>query len=62
MNWISVQEEVPSESGSYMVKAIVGSMTKKEIEYKKYFHKHYGEFRNGDWETVTHWRKHEQEE
>ena len=53
--WIDVNDRTPSEPGIYKCKMRVGSMSPKVIETDVSFH--HNRFREGDWETVTHWKE-----
>ena len=61
MNWISVDDRLPSskELKKYRVKMIVGSMSPKEEDRVILGRAWYEHFRwsAGDWQRVTHWKE-----
>ena len=63
--WVSVNDELPKESGKYRVKIMRGSanVTTEETEtlfFKKPHRSYWGI--GGDWDVVTHWKPNDQDE
>jgi len=58
-DWLSVDEEQPTETGIYLVTMLVGSMTAKTVvtTCRCVMSEHYGaRWMEGDWQKVTHWQ------
>jgi len=55
--WISVDDRLPTKSGTYRVKAVVGSARPREsVGYIKGIMRGTGfSFSTGDWQKITHW-------
>ena len=59
MEWISVDDRLPNETGIYRCKGMIGSMSPKPFECDRLFKagEYYKRFFEGDWETITHWKE-----
>ena len=58
MEYISVKDRLPKESGIYLTKMIVGSVITKIVKNNRVMFKlNGGRWCAGDWKIVTHWKE-----